>query len=172
MPSCCALKFALNCSLDHLLMKLWKRGGAGSEQQAGGRPGSSQSCSLPRVSTNPNGAEDARSLRLLWKTNSNGKHKHNNNNNISKGVGGCQERCWAEATRRSLQHLPGILSASPEPWSRGKASPVSSGGQPRFSSLPYYFPNNLANHNQSANLANHRSNSNFSSLPIETGFYV
>ena len=154
-------------------MKLWKR--TGSEQQVGGRP-STQGCSLPRVSTNPNGAEDARSLRLAWKTNSNGKHKHNNNNNnnnnISKGVGGCQEKCWAEASRRSLQHLPGILSASPEPWRTGKASPDYSVGRQGFASLPYYFPNNLPNHRQSANRANHRSNSNFFSLPIATGFYA
>lgn len=153
-------------------MKLWKR--TSSEQQVGGPKGNSTGGSwLPRVSTNPNGAEDARSLRLVWKTNSNGKRSsNNNNNNISNGR--CQDKCWAEASRRSLQHLPGILRASPEPWrTGGNGSPESSQG---FASLPYYFPNNLAgnpNQHQSANLANHhRSNSNFSSLPIATTGFV
>ena len=148
-------------------MKLWKR--TSSEQQVGGRP----SACWPRVSTNPNGAEDARSLRLAWKNNSNGNHhnnNNNNNNNISNGVGRCQEKCWAEVSRRSLQHLPGILRASPEPSRGDRTSPESSAGPKGFASLPYYLPNNISNHHQSANHYNHRSNSNFSSLPVTAGF--
>ena len=146
-------------------MKLWKR--TSSEQQVGGRP----SACWPRVSTNPNGAEDARSLRLAWKNKS---HHHNNNNNnnnnISNGVGRCQEKCWAEVSRRSLQHLPGILRASPEPSRGDRTSPESSAGRNGFASLPYYLPNNSSNHHQSANHYNHRSDTNFSSLPVTAGF--
>ena len=144
-------------------MKLWKR--TSSEQQVGGRKPNSTGVGWPRVSTNPNGAEDARSLRLAWKTNSNGKRSSSNNNNNNISNSRCQDKCWAEASRRSLQHLPGILRASPEPWrTGGNASPQSSQG---FASLPYYFPNN-PNHLLSTNRANHRSSSNFSSLPITT----
>ena len=146
-------------------MKLWKR--TQSDHQVGGRPSSSN---CPKVSTNPNGAEDARSLRLGRKANSSSNHK-NNNNNIANGASRCQEKCWAKASRRSLQHLPGLLRASPEPWSR--ASPDSSPGLQGFSSLPYYFPNNLTktNHHHPANLYNHSYKSNFSSLPIRAGSY-
>ena len=154
-------------------MKLWKR--TSSEQQVGGRP----SACWPRVSTNPNGAEDARSLRLAWKNNSNGNHNNNNNNNnISNGVGRCQEKCWADVSRRSLQHLPGILRASPEPSRGDRTSPEFSAGRQGFASLPYYLPNNISNHHQSANHYksgnhyNHRSNSNFSSLPVKAGFHM
>ena len=142
-------------------MKLWKR--TSSEQQVGGRQNPNWRGGVwPRVSTNPNGAEDARSLRLAWKTNNNDKRSNNNNNNNNIFNDRCQDQCWTEASRRSLQHLPGILRASPEPWR-------TSGGvnEPSFASLPYYFPNNrvASNPNQSAN---HRSNHNFSSLPIAT----
>ena len=169
--------------LDCLAMKLWKR--TNSDQQVGGK---SSAGNWPRVSTNPNGAEDARSLRLAWKTNTNANHNNNknNNNNVSNGGGRCQEKCWAEASRRSLQHLPGLLRASPEPskgllraspepWRGNRASPESCAGRQGFASLPYYLPNNLPNHQQaanhykSANHYNHRSNSNFSSLPVTSG---
>ena len=144
-------------------MKLWKR--TSSEQQVGGRQNPNWRGGVwPRVSTNPNGAEDARSLRLAWKTNNNDKRSNNNNNNNIFNDR-CQDQCWTEASRRSLQHLPGILRASPEPWR------TAGGGneQKGFASLPYYFPHKLVasnpNHHQSAN-------HNFSSLPIATtGFF-
>ena len=171
-------------------MKLWKR--TNSDQQVGGRP--SANTVWPRVSKNPNGAEDVRSFRLGLKThnnaykNNNCNNNNNNNNNKSKGSIQCQDKCWMEPSRRSLQHLPGLFRAVPETWrtdkasrepsknrkEQNRASPESSSSPRGFASLPYYFPNNLTNQgtNTNPNFYYQRSNSDnsFSSLPPTTGF--
>ena len=170
-------------------MKLWKR--TNSDQQVGGRP--SANPVWPRVSKNPNGAEDVRSFRLGLKTHNNtyknnNCNNNNNNNNKSNGSIQCQDKCWMEPSRRSLQHLPGLFRAVPETWrtdkasretsknrrEQNRASPESSSSPRGFASLPYYFPNNLTNQgtNTNPNLYYQRSNSDnsFSSLPPTTGF--
>ena len=169
-------------------MKLWKR--TNSDQQVGGRP--SANTVWPRVSKNPNGAEDVRSFRLGLKTHNNtyknNNCNNNNNNNKSNGSIQCQDKSWMEPSRRSLQHLPGLFRAVPETWrtdkasrapsknrrEQNRASPESSSSPRGFASLPYYFPNNLTNQgtNTNPNLYYQRSNSDnsFSSLPPTTGF--